>query len=221
MPRKHQRRPIYNQSHSSDEIAAEHSSPVPGRHRRARSEESSYSGESSNHPSFTRDFADDSFLLRGRRVSHHNFDDDDDEGLDRIFSLNISSNADHDIPTSKQRRTANFRCIGLCVSIIVMIILLALSGINTTWTLNAGETRRIETPILSRQITVKATRSTSRLPLNAVVYSLASCPPLTGPPLVVRDSRVFHLRPEEYQYDYLYLNTWSSISKECDWTDPR
>jgi hypothetical protein len=210
MSRKHQRRPTYNQSHSSDEIA-EHSSPVPGRQRRARSEDSSYSGETSN-PTFTRDFADDNFLLRGRRVSQHNFDDDDDEGFDRIFSFNISSNVDHDIPASKQRRTANFRCIGLCISIIVVIILLALSGINTTWTLNAGETRRIETPILSRQITVKAMRSTSRLPLNAVVYSLASCPPLTGPPLVVRDSRVFHLSPEEYQYDYFYLNTGSSIS---------
>lgn len=208
-PRKHPRRPIHNHCHSVDELTE--NAPGPGRLRRTRSEESSYSGESGS--LFARDYADDNFLLRGggRGLNHHAFDDDEDEGMARIFSFNISAN-DHDGPESKQRRTTNFRCIGLCLSIIMTIILLALSGTNITWTLGAGESRRIETPILSSQIVVKATRSSTGRPLNAVVYSLAVCPPLTGPPLMLSDSRVLNLSAEEYEYDYFYLNTGSSIS---------
>ena len=111
--------------------------------------------------------------------------------------------------TTVANRTPNYRCIGLVVSILVTTVLLALSGIRTTWILNVGESRRIETPILSRQITVSARSSVNK---NVVVYDLAECPPLTGPPVTLQDDLSMSLQVDEYQYDYFFLNAGSSVN---------
>ena len=119
---------------------------------------------------------------------------------------------------SSSRRTPNYRCIGLALSVIMVIVLLALSGINATWTLNAGESRRIETPILSRRITVSSPTSSSSK-LEVVVYDLKSCPPLTGKPVGLQDERNMTLGVDEFRYDYFFLNAGSTIDVNAHQTE--
>ncbi len=60
------------------------------------------------------------------------------------------------------------RCWGLVLSLLVGCVLLGLAGIHTEWTLNAGESPRIEAPILLRNSVGSSTDSQ----LDAVVFYL-------------------------------------------------
>jgi hypothetical protein len=138
----------------------------------------------------------------------HDYEDDED------FVIVASSSSDDELWSDdhhRGRKRHNFRCWGLVLSILVCIVLLALSGINATWTLNAGESRRIEIPILNRQIVLSSSYISSTMVLDALVYDLKTCPPLTGPPVSLNATREITLGLGEYQYDYFFLNTGSTI----------
>ena len=161
-----------------------------------------------------------------RRPSHDGSDDpmfrpaghsegwsrDDQSGFsrdDRVEGLW----ADED--RNKQRRP-NFLCWGLALSLIMGIVLVALSGIRTEWTLNAGESRRIETPILQRNIIVSSSSSGNSHRLDAMVYDLDECPPLTGPPVTFQDYKNVSVAIGAYEYDYFFLNKGSNIDVQVE-----
>jgi hypothetical protein len=103
--------------------------------------------------------------------------------------------------------TPPYRCLGLFLSIVMAVVLLALSGINETWIINAGESRRIETPILNRQIKLQSNSNEDMV----VVYHLQTCPPLTGPPVQLQDRHDMILGASEFQYDFFFLNAGSTV----------
>jgi hypothetical protein len=138
----------------------------------------------------------------------HDYEDDED------FAIVLDVTSDDGLWAEdhhRGRKRPNFRCWGLVLSILVCIVLLALSGINATWTLNAGESRRIEIPILNRKILLSSSYISSTIRLDALVYDLKTCPPLTGPPVSLNATRDITLGLGEYQYDYFFLNTGSTI----------
>ena len=145
---------------------------------------------------------------RGSRRSWFNRGGYDEDGVhDVVFQEGDALWVDHD-----KKRPPNFRCWGLAMSLVIWIVLMAISGIRASWTLNAGESRRIEVPILQRRIVVSSENAT----LDAVVYDLESCPPLTGRPVTVKDSRSLTLGLNEFEYDYFFLNIGSAINIKMD-----
>mmetsp|Transcript_9556 Transcript_9556/g.15922 ORF Transcript_9556/g.15922 Transcript_9556/m.15922 type:complete len:424 (+) Transcript_9556:216-1487(+) len=99
-------------------------------------------------------------------------------------------------------------CPFISFSSIFFMILLIISGVNEDWTLNAGETRKIQT---------KATLNTkvfvaSNIPDSTSIYTFpGACPPLTGPLVSLESTQDISLAQGDYQYDYFYLNAGSSL----------
>jgi hypothetical protein len=93
-------------------------------------------------------------------------------------------------------------------SIILMVVLLVSSSVTETWTLNPGETRRVNV----RGWFTRELRVASQTPQSVNIYSIAdNCPSLTGPPLLLSATSNIKLAPDDYQYDYVYLNKGSMI----------
>ena len=94
------------------------------------------------------------------------------------------------------------------LSVCFFILLVVLSHVNETWTLNGGETRRIPTkPILTKRMEIQ-----SQVGNGMLVYDIAgACPPLTGPIVSLNETWKLHLSPDDYQYDYYYLTMGSTL----------
>lgn len=94
------------------------------------------------------------------------------------------------------------------LSVCFFILLVVLSHVNESWTLNGGETRRIQTkPILTKCIEIQ-----SQVGNGMLVYDIAgACPPLTGPTIALNETWQLHLAPDDYQYDYYYLTRGSTL----------
>ena len=109
----------------------------------------------------------------------------------------------------RERTGPKFLCPGFCFSLFLLFILLAGSHMDTTWTLNAGESRQILKPFLISDIVVS-----SQNPEDVQVYALSGnpCPPLTGPTVTLEDDRPISLSMNDFQYDYFFLNPGSKIS---------
>jgi hypothetical protein len=106
-----------------------------------------------------------------------------------------------------RRTTRSPFCPGGMFSILAFFLLLGVSVVDRSWTLNAGETRRIHKRLLNDRIHV-----TSSEELDVTMYSIpGSCPPLTGPVGNLEDTETLNLAKDDYQYDYFFLNSGSTI----------
>lgn len=95
------------------------------------------------------------------------------------------------------------------LSLCFFVLLVVMSKMDETWTFNAGETRRVATrAILTSQIEIQ-----SQVPNGIVVYDIkGKCPTLTGPAIPLDESLNLHFAPDDYQFDYFYLNKGSSLT---------
>lgn len=91
---------------------------------------------------------------------------------------------------------------------MVLVILLAVSGLDETWTFNPGETRRVvEGTWLMRRM-----HFASQVTNSINIYAInGHCPPLTGPLVTLSDTIPIKLAPDDYQFDYFFLNEGSAI----------
>jgi hypothetical protein len=114
---------------------------------------------------------------------------------------------------SENRRPSTCKCNLFCpwsfLSIFVFVILLGVSNVNETWTLNGGESRRIP----SKAFWNRRIKIASQIPNGIKVYDIKGlCPPLTGPTISLNQSWNIALAPDDYQFDYFYLNKGSALS---------
>ena len=96
------------------------------------------------------------------------------------------------------------------VSIVVFVVLMVVSRVDETWTLNAGETRRMpSTSLFTQKLEIE-----SQVADSIKVYNTGSsrCPPLTGPTVPFDSSLDIELAPDDYQFDYFYLNKDSYLN---------
>lgn len=89
---------------------------------------------------------------------------------------------------------------------------MATSSQDERWILNAGESRRIEPPSLTKAVNMKVEWDSHQDGVDVSVYTLRKCPALTGPPTFVSHQNSITLNRGEYQYDYYYLNQGSTMS---------
>lgn len=95
------------------------------------------------------------------------------------------------------------------LSLCFFVLLVVTSGVNETWTFNAGETRRV----LTRRILTRRVEIQSQVANGIVTYYIqGKCPPLTGPVVPLDESLKFRLAPDDYQYDYYYLIEGSTLT---------
>ena len=91
---------------------------------------------------------------------------------------------------------------------IVFIVILIVSTVSDSWTLNAGETRQVKTKAALNDIVYISTN----IPDSLTIYALeGSCPPLNGPAVSFGDTEDIQLARGDYQYDYFYLNAGSFL----------
>lgn len=103
---------------------------------------------------------------------------------------------------------------------IAFVILLLMSAGSETWTLNAGESRRIVPGFLSQSIEVAKRSNDKDLNVAASLYAIPDnkCPPLTGPKVSLSDVNTMTLGRDDYQYDYFYLNDGSTLTAKVSQT---
>jgi hypothetical protein len=102
----------------------------------------------------------------------------------------------------------NKLCQGFCLSIVVLVALLAFSQLDRNWTLNAGETRHVKLPVLNSRIEISTDDK-----IGVRVYDFpGKCPDLTGPTVTLEDESNLTLGTGDYQYDYFFLNKGSVIN---------
>jgi hypothetical protein len=109
----------------------------------------------------------------------------------------------------EETRTPNKLCQALCLSIVILVALLAFSELDINWTLNAGETRHVKPPVLNSRIDISTDDK-----IGVRVYDLPGkeCPSLTGPTVTLEDQNTLNLGTGDYQYDYFFLNKGSVIN---------
>ena len=119
--------------------------------------------------------------------------------------------------------------VGLLTSILVFITLSALSsvppyagqtldveGVSThgaALTLWQGETQRVTLPPLvqSVQVNVVSTSPSTSAVNAAIFYSPHTCPPLTGPTILLQQDLLLDMAGGAFEYDYYSLHAGSTI----------
>lgn len=133
----------------------------------------------------------------------------------QVFSSSRNASASSNNGNNEPIRRQGGCCHGLgtFLSIFLLLILIASSGMKNDWTMNAGETRRVQPSFFTKSVTITtATGSSNSGSSSSVnVYDLTSCPALTGPVVTIQDSHTLTLGAGDYQYDYFYLNAGSTI----------
>jgi hypothetical protein len=109
----------------------------------------------------------------------------------------------------EETRTPNKLCQAFCLSIVILIALLAFSQLDTNWTLNAGETRHVKLPVLNSRIHIS---TDDKIGVRVYDFPSKECPSLTGPTVTLEDENTLHLGTGDYQYDYFFLNKGSVLN---------
>lgn len=99
----------------------------------------------------------------------------------------------------------------VCLSIVILVALLAFSQLDKSWTLNAGETRHVKIPVLNSRINIS---SDDKIGVRVYDFVGQACPSLTGPTVTLEDQNTLNLGFGDYQYDYFYLNKGSVINMD-------
>jgi hypothetical protein len=108
----------------------------------------------------------------------------------------------------EETRTPNKLCQAFCLSIVILVALLAFSQLDTNWTLNAGETRHVKLPVLNSRIDIS---TDDKIGVRVYDFPGKECPSLTGPTVTLEDENTVYLGTGDYQYDYFFLNKGSVI----------
>jgi hypothetical protein len=129
-------------------------------------------------------------------------------------SSSSSSRNLHGLNEQQRGKCCHGGGLGAFLSLFLILISIAASGMKDDWTMNAGETRRVQPSFFTKAVTITATTgssSSSGSSTNVNVYDMPTCPPLTGPIVTMQDSHTLTLGAGDYQYDYFYLNAGSTI----------
>jgi hypothetical protein len=109
----------------------------------------------------------------------------------------------------EETSTPNKLCQAFCLSIVILVALLAFSQLDTNWTLNAGETRHVKLPFLNNRVDIS---TDDKIGVRVYDFPDKKCPSLTGPMVTLEDENTLILGTGDYQYDYFFLNKGSVIN---------
>jgi hypothetical protein len=121
----------------------------------------------------------------------------------------IDGDARERLGGDEETRAPNKLCQALCLSIVILVALLAFSQLDTTWTLNVGETRHVRLPVLNNRIDIS---TDDKIGVRVYDFPGKECPSLTGPTVTLEDENTLHLGTGDYQYDYFFLNKGSVLN---------